>query len=474
MEHVAPPPIGQEVAPPKPSGMIEVLRNRNFLFLWLAQALSQTSQQVMNYVLLQQAFALSESSIAVSLIMICFTLPSILFSAVAGVYVDRKEKRTVLTVTNVLRTITMLLYIFFTGSNLGAIALVVLYVSTLFFSSVGQFFNPAESTAIPLLVKRNQLVQANSLFNFTFTASQFLGFLVLGPLLVKIVAANNEFGPIYIVMAVLFALCTLLTWLLPKGEKIRPSMDADLNGDGVITLRERITSTANELREGWYYIKADRAIFGAIIQWSVAIGVLLMLGVVGPGFIQFELNLDPHDLYIILVPGGVGLIVGVVLVGRFATQHNRLRMINYAMLAVGMALIVIASLGGVERFIARLLQPGATQEQINDSASPWLVGSMMLVAFFLGTVNSFISVPAQTTLQDRSHDTIRARVFGAFYTIQNIIVLVPLIIVGALADWAGVVATVGLMGLVVAGVALWGIRQGLEMPPEPAHLVENQ
>jgi MFS family permease len=149
-------------------------------------------------------------------------------------------------------------------------------------------------------------------------------------------------------------------------------------------------------------------------------------------------------------------------------------MINYAMLAVGMALIVIASLGGVERFIARLLQPGATQEQINNTVSPWLIGSMMLVAFFLGTLNSFISVPAQTTLQDRSHDAIRARVFGAFYTVQNVIVLVPLIIVGALADWAGVVATVGLMGLVVAGVALWGIRQGLEMPPEPAHLLENQ
>src|SRR5207248_10670483 len=163
--------------------------------------------------------------------------------------------------------------------------------------------------------------------NFTFTASQFLGFLILGPLLVKIVAANNEFGPIYIVMAALFALCTLLTWLLPKGEKIRPSMDADLNGDGVITLRERVTSTANELREGWEYIKADRAIFGAIIQWSVAIGVVLMRGVVGPGVIQCELNLDPQELYIILRPGELGLLDVVVLVVRVARMQNLLGMI---------------------------------------------------------------------------------------------------------------------------------------------------
>jgi MFS family permease len=471
MEHAVPIPPEREATP---SGIMHVLRNRNFLFIWLAQALSQTAQQIMNYVLLQQAFALSQSNTAVSLIMICFTLPSVLFSAVAGVYVDRKQKRTVLTVTNALRAATMLLYIFFTGSNLGIIALVVIYLATLVFSSVSQFFNPAESTAIPLLVKRNQLVAANSLFNFTFTASQFIGFLVLGPVLVKFVASNNEFGPIYIVMALLFAVCATLTWFLPKGEKIRPSKEMDLDNDGVVTLRERITSTTNELREGWEYIRGDRAIFQAIIQWSVALGVLLMLGVVGPAFIQYELNLNPHDLYVILLPGGVGLVVGVALVGRIVTPHNRLKMINFSMLAGGLALIVIASLGSVERFIARMLQPGASQQQINDSVSPWLIISMMLVAFALGVLNSFIAVPAQTTLQERSHDEIRARVFGAFYTIQNIIILIPLLLVGALADWAGVVTTVGLIGLVVAGVALWGIRQGLEMPPEPAHMVENR
>ena len=120
-----------------------------------------------------QAFALSNSNTAVSLIMISFTVPSVLFSAVAGVYVDRKQKRIVLTVTNALRAGTMLLYIFFTGSNFGVFALIVIYLTTLVFSSVSQFFNPAESTEIPLLVKRNQLLAANSLFNFTFTAMSF-------------------------------------------------------------------------------------------------------------------------------------------------------------------------------------------------------------------------------------------------------------------------------------------------------------
>ena len=84
------------------------------------------------------------------------------------------------------------------------------------------------------------------------------------------------------------------------------------------------------------------------------------------------------------------------------------------------------------------------------------------MTFGLGVLNSLISVPAQTTLQDHSSDDIRARVFGAFYTIQNIIILVPLVLVGALADALGVVTTISVMALAVIAVSLWGLRHILE------------
>src|SRR5207302_1146951 len=149
------------------------------------------------------------------------------------------------------------------------------------------------------------------------------------------------------------AACTLLTWLLPNTEQVKPVT----NRAG--SLRERVGLAMAELKEGWMYIRADHAIFAAIIQWSVAIAVLLMLGVIGPRFLATEVGINPQDLYLILFPGGVGLVVGVVLVSRYAREQNRLRMINYAMVAAGVGLVIFAGLGWMVRFVVGLLKPAA-------------------------------------------------------------------------------------------------------------------
>src|SRR4051812_11200907 len=80
-----------------------VFTNRPFLQLWIAQVISQLAQQMINYALLVQVGELSNSGTATAAIIICFTVPAVLFSAVAGVFVDRQSKRRVLTVTNVAR-----------------------------------------------------------------------------------------------------------------------------------------------------------------------------------------------------------------------------------------------------------------------------------------------------------------------------------------------------------------------------------
>ncbi len=454
--------------------VVAVLKNRNFLYLWLAQLLSQTAQQMINYVLVVQVDALSKSSTAVSGIIIAFTLPAILFSAVAGVFVDRQPKRRVLIITNLGRAATMLVYIFLTDPHFGLGALTVIYLATLIFASVSQFFVPAEGAAIPLLVKRSELISANSLFNLTFTGSQLIGFLLLGPLFLKLLVHDDNFGPFYIVLGVLYVGCTLLTWFLPNTERVEAAND----GDG--SIRARVGAAVDELKEGWSYIRTDPAIFGAIIQWSVAIAVLMMLAVVGPRFIAIELDLKPEDLYLLLAPGGVGLVVGVILVGRWATEQNRLRMINYAMLAAGVGLLVFSAIGWTVRAVVGLVTTGqppwmvANSPAVTSAAAPWLIVLMMALIFLLGALNSFVSVPAQTTLQERAREDIRARVFSAFYTVSNIILIFPLVVAGPMADTIGVVQTVAVIGVAVIGVAFWGIRRGLTAAPSINPAVHQQ
>src|SRR5689334_15587931 len=104
--------INQEVVATQENGSFkELVRNRNFLLLWIAQILSQTAQQIINYALVIQVSEVTNSSSAVSGIIISFTLPAIFFSAIAGVVVERNSKRKMLVITNVARGVMVLAYV---------------------------------------------------------------------------------------------------------------------------------------------------------------------------------------------------------------------------------------------------------------------------------------------------------------------------------------------------------------------------
>src|SRR5438046_10565050 len=82
---------------------LSIWRNRHVLLLWLAQAISQTAQNAIWYgivVLVQQR---SHSSTLLSLAVLTLIIPSVIFGVLAGVYVDRWDKRTVLIATNLIR-----------------------------------------------------------------------------------------------------------------------------------------------------------------------------------------------------------------------------------------------------------------------------------------------------------------------------------------------------------------------------------
>jgi Na+/melibiose symporter-like transporter len=439
-------------------GLRDVLRNRDFVKLWVAQMLSQTAQQIVNFALVLQVADITGSSTAVSGIIISFTVPAILFAAIAGVFVERNSKKTMLVITNLLRGIMVLAYLFTDPAwGVGAV-LPIFYIVTLLFSAVSQFFNPAEAAMIPLVVKRGQLVAANSLFNLTLSATQLGGFVVLGPLLLNTVFHKN-FNGLYIVISVLCLLAAVSTWLLPqdkpedtaasrrkKGEKV--SVSGVAAGARQIA-RSGFRTALDELAEGWSFIRRDPVIMNAILYWSISIAVFMMLGTIGPTYLSVALGIDSSKLFYILLPGGVGLVVGVMIIGRLATPENRETMINISLLAAGAMLVLFA-------VIYPLLTWGFSRVLDNAAPEMLVLGILGALTFFLGLFNSFISVPAQTALQERSPQHVRARVFSAFFTISNAILIVPVFFAAALADGLGYTQTILLIGFAVLLIAGWG------------------
>src|SRR5260370_11568720 len=161
-----------------------VLKNRSFLLLWLAQLLSQIVFNAANYGVIALVTAITHSTVMVGLAIVSFTLPAVPFSLLAGVYVDHLDKRLVLLVSHALRAVTTGLIVFALLWN--PHVLIPLFFLTFLISLVTQFFIPADASAIPLLVSKNDLTPALSLFNITLTIAQALGFLLLGGLVTSL------------------------------------------------------------------------------------------------------------------------------------------------------------------------------------------------------------------------------------------------------------------------------------------------
>src|SRR5213082_4034814 len=140
VEEQQPAPISPST--PRTTSFRGVLKNRNFLLLWLAQLISLTVLNAANFGLIVLVNDITHSVVMAGIAIIAFTLPALPFSALAGVVVDRLNKRLVLWVSNVLRAVTVLLMVVSLLSN--HTNLWPLYVLTFVTSLIGQFFIPAE------------------------------------------------------------------------------------------------------------------------------------------------------------------------------------------------------------------------------------------------------------------------------------------------------------------------------------------
>lgn len=414
----------------------DVLKNGPFLRLWLAQAISQTATNMVNFALLLRVrniieiHDLNQANTAISLVILAFSLPSVLFGPLAGVLADRMNRRLLMAATNALRAVAVLCFLVINPQwHVGTI-LVAHYLVTFLFGIAGQFFAPAQGATIPSLVPRTQLIAANALFNLTFTAAQLLGFATLGPLLIKLIGIDDLFG----LTVVFFVVCMGLVMTLPATPA--PERDDD---DVDAHPMQRLWS---DIKEGLVFILQDPYLMKAIAYLTTAATTFLMVAALGPEFITGVIGLPKEDIGYIVAPAGFGVVAGVLLVGKFVKRFDRETIIDWALALAGAMLFWLA----VSRDLISLLWVGG------DAPTSVTTTVAAVFATLLGLCNAFILVPAQTMLQERSHEHIRARVYATFFTISNTVSFVPIFFAAAFADLFGVVNVLVVVALIVASV----------------------
>jgi MFS family permease len=432
---------------------LQVLRNRRFLALWLAQVTTQVGANMVLFGLTVQVFALTGLSTSISLLILSFLVPAVIFGAVAGVYVDLLDRRLILISTNLLRGLLFVAIIVLPND------LPVIYVVTALVATLTTFFGPAEAAMIPAVVPRHQLLAANSLYIFTLQASFFLGFALAGPLVVNLAG----YVAVVLLVAVSYfigsALCVLLPSQDPRvaaaaaGERVTRPLDEA--GRVLGEAGSAVRTTFSELADGLRYIFANHTIFWPLTYLAVTASLIGVLGVLGPGFATHVLGLSERDFVVVVLPLGVGLVMGILLLNVYGRLFSRRRGIEGGLVALGITLLALS-----------VAQPLTNTFSLGPVIS--LLSVVIVVAFAAGVAYAFVAVPAQTQLQEELPPGVRGRVFGVLNMLVSIASFLPIIVVGPIADAVGTPIVVQGAAIVVLLVAAGSITRSQPTAPEEA------
>jgi len=437
----SPPRSPRPKRPPKqPDDMsgLAVLGNRPFLLLWLAQLSTQVGGNMVIYGLTIIITASYASSSAVSALLLSFLLPAIIFSAIAGVFVDRVDKRHMLVVTNILRGFAFLAIVL-VGNNL-----LMLYLLMVLVSTVTTFFGPAEASMIPFLVPKKQLLAANGLFTLTMNVAFALGFALFGPFVVAL--ANAEL--LILIVAALYFVAAVFCWTLPSSTAAEAVVTP---GQTVADAERAVQTMLGQFVEGITYIREHHNVGWSLSYLGITGALVGILGTLGPGFAKKTLALGEKDFALIVLPLGLGIVMGILVLNSYGRYLPRRRTIEAGMIAMGSLLVLLACALPISNF----LHEQATSSGLAEASRVVsLLSLVMGIAFLVGAAYAVVAISAQTQLQEELPEDVRGRVFGVLNMLVSVASLSPILVVGPIADLIGsrepVILAVGVV------VCLWG------------------
>lgn len=416
---------------------VAVVSRSRFRSLWFAQITSQIAVNILLFTLALKVYQTTSSNTAVSGIFIAYSIPAVVVGMVAGTISDYLDRRSVLLICDIVRACgTVLLYF-----ALSKIFLV--YIIVFLNAIVTQFYVPSEAPLIPSLVRKDQILTANSLFSFTFYSSMGIGFILAGPLL-RLIHLEGVF----------LTVCLLYLFAAWNVSKI-PSQK--INGDVLTRVVKRsfthvILRMKEELGKGIAYIRNFPVVSDALILLTATQITLVLLATLGPGFADRMLNIDIRDASLVIVgPVVVGIISGALLVGGVGMQWKRSKLVERGIFGASSILILLAIIVylkriplffGFERIIA--------------------VPLAIILFYLLGICNSFMDVPSNSVIQKEADSAMRGRIYGLLCASVGGIGVFPVVLGGIAADLLGVDKVIFILGTLILLYGFYRMRYNKE------------
>lgn len=189
---------------PAALGSREVLRLPDFRRLWAAQGISDVGDGLTMLTLMLLVNQLTGSTLALAAVAIALAIPPLTIGLVAGTYADRWDRRRIMLVSDSLRAVVVLGFVFIDSATMLPALLALAFVQ----ASIGTFFTPARGALVPRVVPAEGLLAANAVTQATRVIAGVVGAGLAG----LIVGVLGETWPAFVLDAGTFLLSVLIVY----------------------------------------------------------------------------------------------------------------------------------------------------------------------------------------------------------------------------------------------------------------------
>ena len=402
-------------------------RERGFGRLLLASLISQTGDWMIGIGVAYYVYQLTGSTLASAGSMLATFLPSILFSSLAGVYVDRWNRKTTMVVSNVVMAAGLLPLLLVHDPR----DVWIIYLVAAFEGTVELFFSPAEQATVPVLVAGDDLVTANALNGQAREIARLVGSAIGG-----VVVGIGGIATLAIADAATF----LVAAALVSGIRI-PSREP---AAAPTETRSRLGSLVHEWTQGLriaWTVRPVRVVFVFTLIVMTGEGVM---GTLFAPFVRDVLHGSASAYGVVAGVQAIGGIAGGVVAASLAHRVSAA-----AMFGVGALLFGFVDL-------TMFLYPLAY-------VAIWPAIVCMII---VGVPGAVMMVGYNTVLQRGTQDAFRGRVFGALGVVQGVGIVMGTMAGGVLGGAIGIVPVIafqGVGGIVGGAMVLVVLRTDLHL-----------
>ncbi len=384
-----------------------VFRNRSFTLIWTAQLVSTIGSALTSLAAGILVYRLTGSAMSVGLMLMATAVPSLVVGLIAGVFVDRIERKRIMMAADLIRAVLVALIPFAIQIDVS-----LLYVIVLLSATVGQFFDPAMDSTLPEVATDEELTAANSLMAISSFGSTAIGFAASG-----LLASAFSIDLAFYIDSLTFLFSALCVFMIRvPAVKVEESTS--------------VAVVVANLKTGVKYLFSNRIlrallftgmpVFFSFGLWNV---LLLPFALKALHATEFEYGLQEGLT-------SLGFVAGSLLIARLSDRLREGQWIVMSFVGMGLAGVLYGLSSNIPLAI--------------------------LLVMISGFLNAPSSIVRRTMIQRNTQREVRGRVSSAYAVTRDVVFLLGMSTAG-LADVIDVRILVVVSSLILIGAGFWSL-----------------